>query len=166
MTKFSKQNLEQMFENNVRFDKILHIASLCASRNDRISDDFQDFLDAASEKRQNDFLLEQCPQMVETLKEIRENESIVDFSHDVARDLTLESGEFEFLVLTETASPRNFVFKENGEFESCSTGGWYTMQWILAKDMTHAAEVAIEQAKADWNEEMEAAKAEQGIVTA
>lgn len=166
MPKFSKQLLEQMFDANVRFGTILHIPTLCASVDDRISDEFQDFLEAAYDENQSNYLLAQCPEMAATLKEIRENDSIADFAKDVARDLLREAGEFEFLIKTDTTDPHNFIFKENGEFLTCSYGGWHTTLWILAKDMTQAAEIAVKEAQADWNKEMQKAKVEQGLVPA
>jgi hypothetical protein len=166
MPKFSKQLLEQMHDLNVRFKAILHIPTLCLSLDYNISDEFQEFLEAASEENQSTFLLSQCPDMASTLKEIRENDFITDFSKDVARDLFLEAGDFEFLIKTEVTDPQDFVFKENGEFETCGYGGWQTTQWILAKDMTQAAEIAVKEAQADWNQAMLKAKTEQGLVQA
>ncbi len=165
MTSFSKQLVEEMFENNVRFEKILHIPTLCVSTNDRISDDFQTFLEAAYEKPQNDFLLAQCPEMASTLNEIRENDFIVEFSQDVARDLQKEASAFEFLVMTETRCSTNFIFKENGEVDSFTLGNWYSTQWMLAKSMTHAAELAIKEAISERDEEIQKAKIKQGLVS-
>ncbi len=76
MTKFPRQLMSDMWDSNVRFDKILHIPTLSASSSDRISDEFQEFLGDAYEDYQNQALLEQCPALASTLKEIQENERI------------------------------------------------------------------------------------------
>ena len=71
MTKFPRQLMSDMWDSNVRFDKILHIPTLSASMSDRISDEFQGFLGDAYEDYQNAALLEQCPALASTLKESR-----------------------------------------------------------------------------------------------
>ncbi|MBU3846000.1 MAG: hypothetical protein H9855_03285 [Candidatus Acinetobacter avistercoris] len=163
MEKFPKKLLGDMFDSNVRFEKILHIPTLCASISDRVSDEFQEFLSDAFEEKQSADLLAQCPTLERTLKEIRENDDIEDFASEVAQDLYRESGDFEFLINIEIATPYNFKFSEEGKHFSNSLGGIYQMQWILAKDMAHAAEIAIERAEALWERECEKAKREQGI---
>ena len=152
-----------MYDSNVRFDKILHIPTLCASISNRVSDDFQEFLGDAYEEKQSADLLAQCPTLERTLKEIRENDEIEAFAGEVAHDLYRESGDFEFLINLEIAFPFNFNFNEKGEYRSNSLGGRYIMQWILAKDMVNAAEIAIERATALWERECEKARKEQGL---
>lgn len=164
MSKFPRKLLSDMFDSNVRFDTIMHIPTLHCSMSERVSDEFQDFLGDAYEEKQNADLLEQCPSLERTLKEIRENDSIEDFAGEVAQDMYRECGDFEFLIKLEIAFPFNFQFNEKGEYRSNSLGGRYIIQWILAKDMVHAAEIAIARAEALWECECEKAKREQGLI--
>lgn len=161
MNKFPKKLLSNMYDSNVRFDTILHIPTLCASISDRVSDEFQEFLSDAFEEKQSADLLAQCPTLERTLKEIRENDDIEDFASEVAQDLYRESDDFEFLINIEIAIPYNFKFSEEGKYFSNSLGGIYQMQWILAKDMVNAAEIAIERAEAVWEKECQKARKEQ-----
>lgn len=165
MNKFPKKLLSDMYDSNVRFDKILHIPTLCASISERVSDEFQEFLGDAYEEKQSADLLAQCPTLERTLKEIRENDDIQDFAGEVAQDLYRECSDFEFLINIEIAVPYNFRFSEDGKYSSNSLGGIYQMQWILAKDMVNAAEIAIERVEALRKRECEKAKREQGIVS-
>ncbi|MBJ9961802.1 hypothetical protein I5730_14760 [Acinetobacter nosocomialis] len=160
MSKFPRQLMSDMWDSNVRFDKILHIPTLSASMSDRISDEFQEFLSDAYEDYQNAALLEQCPALASTLKEIQDNDSIEEYSSDIARDLYKECGDFEFLVCLEMALPYNFSFNDKGQYLSNSLGGIYQGLWILAKDMTEAAQLAIQKAEALWEKECEKAKRE------
>ena len=164
MNKFPKELLSDMYDSNVRFEKILHIPTLCASISERVSDEFQEFLGDAYEEKQSADLLAQCPTLERTLKEIRENDDIQDFAGEVAQDLYRECSDFEFLINIEIAVSYNFRFSEDGKYSSNSLGGIYQMQWILAKDMVNAAEIAIERAEALWERECEKAKREQGLV--
>jgi len=163
MKKFPKKLLSDMFDSNVRFDKIMHIPTLLCSSSERVSDEFQDFLGDAYNEKTNADLLAQCPSLESTLKEIRENKDIEDYAGEVAQDLYRECGDFEFLINLEIAFPFNFSFTEEGKYRSNSLGGRYIMQWIVAKDMVNAAEIAIERAEALWERECEKAKIEQGI---
>lgn len=161
--KFPKKLISEMYDSNVRFEKIMHIPTLIASLNERVSDEFQDFLGDAYEERQNSDLLAQCPSLERTLKEIRENENIEDFAGEVAQDLYRECGDFEFLINIEIAFPFNFSFTEEGKYRSNSLGGRYIMQWILAKDMVNAAEISIKRAEEIWERECQKARKEQGL---
>lgn len=161
--KFPKKLITEMYDSNVRFETIMHIPTLCASINERVSDQFQDFLESAYEERQNSDLLAQCPSLERTLKEIRENEYIEDFAGEVAQDLYKECGDFEFLIQIEIAFPFNFSFNEEGKYRSNSLGGRYIMQWILATDMVNAAEVSIKRAEEIWERECQKARKEQGL---
>ena len=116
MSKFPRQLMSDMWDSNVRFNKILHIPTLSASMSDRISDEFQEFLSDAYEDYQNAALLEQCPALASTLKEIQDNDSIEEYSSDIARDLYKECGDFEFLVCLEMALPYNFSFNDKGQY--------------------------------------------------
>jgi len=162
--KFPKNLLNDMYDSNVRFDKIMHIPTLICSISERVSDEFQDFLGDAYEEKQSADLLAQCPTLERTLKEIRENDRIDNFASEVAHNFYRECGDFEFLISIEIAIPYNFRFSEDGKHFSNSLGGIYQMQWILAKDMVNAAEIAIERATALWERECEKAKREQGLM--
>ncbi|WP_228722573.1 hypothetical protein [Acinetobacter lwoffii] len=164
MKKFPRKLLNDMYDSNVRFDKIMHIPTLICSISERVSDEFQEFLGDAYQEKQSADLLAQCPTLERTLKEIRENDDIEEFAGEIAQDLYRECGDFEFLINIEIAFPFNFSFNEKGEYRSNSLGGQYIMQWILAKDMVNAAEIAIERAEAIWERECEKAKREQGLV--
>ena len=164
--KFPKKLISDMYDSNVRFDKILHIPTLHACISERVSDEFQEFLEDAYQERQNKDLLAQCPSLESTLKEIRENDDIRDFAGEVAQDLYRECGDFEFLVEIEIAFPFDFSFTEDGKPRSNSLGGRYIMQWILAKDMINAAEISIELAEALWEKECKKARIEQGFEVA
>ena len=164
MTKFPRQLMSDMWDSNVRFDKILHIPTLSASMSERISDEFQEFLSDAYEDYQNAALLEQCPALASTLKEIQDNDSIEEYSRDIARDLYRECGDFEFLVCLGMAIPYSFSFNARGQYLSNSLGGVYQGLWILAKDMTEAAQLAIQKAEALWEKECEKAKREKGLI--
>lgn len=153
--KFPKELIGEMYDSNVRFETIMHIPTLCTSSNERVSDQFQDFLESAYEERQNSDLLAQCPSLERTLKEIRENEDIECFAGEVAQDLYEECGDFEFLIQIEIAFPFNFHFTEDGKFHSNSLGGQYIMQWILAKDMMDAAQISIKRAEVIWDNSIE-----------
>lgn len=161
MKKFPKKLLGDMFDSNVHFETILHIPTLICVQSD--SEKFNEFLGDAYHEKQNADLLAQCPGLENTLREIRENDEIESYASEVARDLYDECGDFEFLINLEIAFPSQFKFNEQGEYVSNRVGGQYILQWILAKDMAHAAEIAIERAEALWERECEKAKREQGI---
>lgn len=162
MSKFSRTLINDMWDGNVRFDSIMHIPTLIVSSSERVSDQFQDFLDDAYEEHQNSALLKQCPALESTLKEIRENDDIKDHAGEVAQDLYRDC-DYEFLVKLEISIPYNFSFNEEGKYLSNSLGGYYQMQWIFAKDMTEAAEIAIKRAEELWEKECEKANREKGI---
>lgn len=162
MTKFSKKLLGDMFDSNVHFETILHIPTLLCSQSE--PEKFKDFLGDAYNEKQSADLLAQCPSLESTLKEIRENDEIESYAGEVARDLFDQCGDFEFLIKLEISFPSRFKFNEEGKYVSNSVGGQYILQWILAKDMAHAAEIAIERAEALWERECEKAKREQGLI--
>ncbi|BFM36211.1 hypothetical protein [Acinetobacter towneri] len=163
-SKFPHNLISEMWNSNVRFDTILHIPTLVTSDHERVSDDFQEFLSDAYEECQSSKLLEQCPALESTLKEIRENENIEEYAGEVAQDLYRACGEFEFLILLETRMPFNFRFDENGKYLSNSLGCMFSMQWILATSMAHAAVQAIQIAEALHQEKQQEARKEQGYV--
>lgn len=158
--------ISDMYDSNVRFDKILHIPTLHACFSERVSDEFQEFLDDAYQERQNNDLLAQCPSIERTLKEIRDNECVEEFAGEVAQDLYRECGDFEFLIKIEIVYPYNFSFTEDGKYQSNNLGGRYIMEWILAKDMVNAAEISIERAEALHERECKKARIEQGFEVA
>lgn len=163
-SKFPHNLISEMWNSNVRFDKILHIPTLVCSDSERISDEFQEFLGDAYEEWQSAELLKQCPTLESTLKEIRENENIDDYAGEVAQDIYRASGEFEFLILLAMRIPFNFRFDVSGKYISNSLGGMFQMKWILAKSMVHAAEQAIQIADALHQEKEQEARKEQGYV--
>ena len=163
ISKFPHQLIQDMWNTNVFFETILHIPTLQASSTSSVSEQFQDFLSDAYEDWQNEDLKKQCPSLKRTLNEIRENEHIEEFANEVANDFFRECGEFEFLIKLETRMPYNFKFDENGKYRSNSLGGYFRLQWILAKNMVDAAEKAIKIAEAIHDEEEQKARKEQGI---
>ncbi|MBP6114922.1 MAG: hypothetical protein KA474_09510 [Acinetobacter sp.] len=160
---FPKKLISDMWDSNVRFDTILHIPSLTASSSHRVSDGFQEFLEAAYEEHQSQELLKQCPELASTLKEIQENEEIEDYAGEIAQDIYNSCGFFDFLINVEIRMPYDFRFDEKGTYLSNSLGGMFRMQWILAKDMVHAAEIAIQIAEDIHQEEEQKARKKQGL---
>ena len=163
ISKFPRNLIQDMWNSNVFFETILHIPTLLASNSTQVSDSFQEFLSDAFEDWQNEDLKKQCPNLESTLVEIKENDDIEDYAGEVAEDIVNQCGEFEFLIKLETRMPYNFKFDENGKYRSNSLGGYFRLQWILAKNMVDAAEKAIKIAEAIHDEEEQKARKEQGL---
>lgn len=161
---FTKNLISDMWNNNVRFATILHIPTLTTSGSERVSDEFQKFLEDAYEAVQSAELLKQCPELASTLKEIRKNEDIEDYAGELAQDLYNSCGTFEFLINLEIRMPFNFRFNENGKYLSNSLGRVFRQQWILANNMIHAAKLAIQISEEIHQEEEQKARKEQGYV--
>lgn len=143
MSQFDRELATDMFNSGVFFANILHIGSLRASNSDLISDAFQEFLGDMSDLSQGESLKSQCKAMSSTIDEIRKNPEISRYSFDVVSDIEKESGDFEFLIQVQCNVPYDVRLDQNGDFQSCSIGGYIT-QWILAKDMYDAGKSAIE----------------------
>ncbi|MCG7219516.1 hypothetical protein [Acinetobacter sp. AG3] len=163
ISKFPRNLIQDMWNSNVFFETILHIPTLLATSSTRVSDSFQEFLSDAYEDLQNEDLKKQCPTLESTLVEIKENDHIEDYAGEVANDIVNQCGEFEFLIKLETRIPYNFKFDENGKYRSNSLGGYFRLQWILAKNMVDAAEKAIKIAEAIHDDEEQKARKEQGL---
>lgn len=158
MEKFPRKLASDMYDNHVRFAHILHIPTLTTSSDDKISDEFQDFISSASEDVQSASLLKQCPELKGLLKIIQKSDDFEGDAHDIAMQLEKHCGDFEFLVQFETALPHGFKFNAQGEYSSNKTGGYYYLVWILAKDMVDAAEQANTYATDLFQTELEKAK--------
>ena len=158
ISKFPRQLAEDMFNEQVTFEAILHIPTL--SFDYSVSDIFEDFIDSMIDSQNADDIVEQHPQLKNIIEFIQDDENHPTESASVlARSCT----EFEFLVLVQKAVPRHFKFTPECKFSSCTTGGYFQMNWIFAKDMTHAAEQAIKIAEKIHDEEEQKARKEQGI---
>ncbi|KQD15103.1 hypothetical protein APD05_01895 [Acinetobacter nosocomialis] len=160
---FPRQLISDMLDSNVTFDTILHIPTLLASSSEQVSDKFQEFLDDAYEEWQSSLLLEQCPALKSTLKEIRENNDIKHYAGEVLQDFHRACGDFEFLIEIEIRIPFNFRFDKDGKYQSNSLGGYFRVQWILAKNMVDAAQIAIKIAEELHSVEEAKARKEQGL---
>ncbi|HHX4867370.1 MULTISPECIES: hypothetical protein [Acinetobacter calcoaceticus/baumannii complex] len=157
--KFTSQLSEEMFKNNVIFQKILHVPTLNADLN--VSEDFEEFLwDLESEN--GDVLIEQHPQLEGFIKNVLRNLS-QEWVLDHASNLVADHSDFEFLVNLKIAIPYDFSFGEDGAKFCISLGRSYRCQWIFAKTMKDAAEQAINIAKKIRTEEIEKARIEQGL---
>ena len=152
-----------MFENNVRFDTILHIQTLQASVEDSVSEEFQDFLNSSIEKLQRTRLEVQCPSLKPLMEQLQACDDFELNGRDIAQQLAQHTGEFDFLIQIEAAIPHRFKFDKNGEYLSNATGGMYYQVWILAKDMIHASEQSIKFAENIFEEKIKEAKIEQGF---
>lgn len=160
---FPRHLVGEMWDANVTFETILHIPTLGASSNYDISEHFQDFLNSACNEQQYQALLDQCPAIKSTLNEIKTNSDILDYASEIVNNFARECGAFEFLIKIETRVPFNFKFNEKGEYLSNSLGGFLQMQWILAKNMINACEIALNIAEKIHNEAEEKARKEQGL---
>lgn len=160
---FPKKLIRDMFDSNVYFEQILHIPSLTASDAHNVSDQFIEFLGDAYEDWTSKSLFKQCPALESTLIEIRENDQIVDHARDIIQDFYHACDELEFLILISIRIPFNFRFNEDGKYRSNSLGGAFQQQWILAKNMIDAAEIAIQRAEELHQKEEQKARIEQGL---
>lgn len=161
--KFPKNLISEMYNSNVCFEQILHIPSLIASDSHNVSDQFTEFLGDAYEDWTSKSLLKQCPALESTLKEICDNDQIEQYAQEVIRDFYHACGELEFLILISIRIPFDFKFTEDGKYRSNSLGGAFQQQWILAKNIIDAAEIAIQRAESLHQEEEQKARKEQGL---
>ena len=161
--KFPKKLISEMYDTNVCFEQILHIPSLTASDAHNVSDQFIEFLGEAHEDWISDSLLKQCPALECTLGWIKVEDKIEEFAGDVLQDLYRACNELEFLILISIRIPFNFKFSEDGKYHSNSLGGYLQQQWILAKNMIEAAEIAIQRAEELHQEKEQEARKEQGL---
>lgn len=157
--KFPSQLSEEMFKNNVIFQKILHVPTLNVDLN--VSEDFEEFLwDLESEN--GDVLIEQHPQLEGFIKNVLRNLS-QEWVLDHASNLANDHSNFEFLVNLKIAIPFDFSFGEDGANFSVSLNRLYRFQWIFAKSMKDAAEQAVNIAKKILSDEIVKARIEQGL---
>lgn len=156
---FPSQLAEDMYDNNTKFETILHIPTLNVS--DRVPEAFEDFLSSMDSKNAQD-LIEAFPEQKWVLDLIiRENDR--EYNEEHACNITRYFKDFEFLVLLETAIPYNFKFNNKGEYTSNSIGGRYYQDWIFAKNMQDAAEQAIQISEKIRAKEEQKARKEQGL---
>lgn len=156
--KFPRELAEQMFDQNVKFEAILHVPTL--SVRDSVPEQFEDFL-SSMECNSKD-LIAKHPQLKNLIESILEYTDR-DWDGEHAQQLARYCGDLEFLVLVESAIPRNIEFNEEGKFRSCSIGGYYQQDWIFATDMKHAAEQAIKISEEIHDREEQKARKEQGL---
>lgn len=161
--KFPKNLIEEMYNSNVNFETIMHIPSLTASDSHNVSDQFTDFLDDAFEDWTSKSLLKQCPALESTLIQIRDNNEIKHYAGEIIQDFYRACDDLEFLVLISIRIPYNFKFDQEGKYRSNSLGGAFRQQWILAKNMIEAAEIAVKRAEDLHKEEELKARKEQGL---
>lgn len=161
--KFPRNLIEDMFNSNVSFETIMHIPSLTASDSNNVSDQFEEFLGDAYEDWTSKSLVKQCPALESTLIQIRDNDQIIQFAGEVIQDFHRACDDLEFLILISIRIPFNFRFGQDGKYHSNSLGGAFRQQWILAKDMVDAAEIAVKRAEELHQEEESKARKEQGL---
>ena len=158
--KFPKQLAEDMFNEQVSFDAILHIPTLTIT--DNVPEAFEDFL--SSLDCHADAIIKKHPQLKELIEYFQNDENHPTESAALLyRHFNNSEFNFEFLVQVQKPVPRNFKFTPEGKFQSCSIGGLYELNWIFATDMKHAAEQAIEIAEKIFLEAEAKARIEQGI---
>ncbi|WP_336152582.1 hypothetical protein [Acinetobacter ursingii] len=161
--KFPKNLISEMYNSNVCFEQILHIPSLTASDSHNVSDQFTEFLGDAYEDWTSKSLLKQCPALESTLGWIKVEDKIEEFASEVIQEFYRACNDLEFLILISIRIPFNFKFTEDGRYRSNSLGGAFRQQWILAKNMIDAAEIAIQRAENLHQEEELKARKEQGL---
>lgn len=157
--KFPRELAEHMFDQQVKFEAILHVPTL--SVNDSVPEQFDDFLSSMDSKNADD-LIEQHPQFKDLIESFKEYTGR-GWNEEHAQQVSRVCSDFEFLVLIESAIPRNIEFNEEGKFQSCSIGGYYRQDWIFATDMKHAAEQAIKIAEDVHAQAEKKARIEQGL---
>lgn len=156
--KFPRELAEQMFDQNVKFEAILHVPTL--SVRDSVPEQFEDFL--SSMECNSEDLIAKHPQLKNLIESILEYTDR-DWDGEHAQQLARYCGDLEFLVLVESAIPRNIEFNEEGKFRSCSIGGYYQKDWIFATDMKHAAEQAVKISEEIHDREEQKARKKQGL---
>lgn len=157
-SKFPRELTEQMFDQNVRFEAILHVPTLSVSHS--VPEQFEDFL--SSMDCNADDLIKKHPQFKSLIESILEYTDR-DWNEEHAQQLARYCGDLEFLILVESAIPKNIELNEKGEFRSCSIGGWYQQDWIFATDMKSAAEQAITISEEIYEREVQKARKKQGL---
>jgi len=150
---------EGMFDNNVEFNKILHIPTLSVGQ--KVPDYFEDFLGDMDSKNA-EYLVERHPELKQFINEVREY-SDSEWNEEHATRLIRHHRNFEFLIQLHIAIPRDFGFCKDRKFLSCSIGGHYIFQWIFASSMNNAAEQAIKLAEQLHDREEVKARKEQGL---
>lgn len=159
--KFPPQLAEDMFNEQVSFDAILHIPTIALT--DSVPEAFEDFL-SSMDSNSTDEIIKKHPQLNELIEFFKDGENHPTESASLLyRHFIYSDFEFEFLVQVQKPVPRNFTFTPEGKFQSCSIGGVYELNWIFAKDMKHAAEQALEIAEKIFLEAETKARKEQGI---
>lgn len=161
--KFPNKLVSDLWNANTTFETILHLPSLSASDPHNLSEKFIDFLSDAYDESTSSLLLKQCPALEPTLKWIRVQHDIEEYASDVLQDFNRACNELEFLILISTRKPYNFKFDQDGKYRSNSLGGYFIQDWILAKNMIEAAEIAIKMAEEIHQEEEAKARKEQGL---
>lgn len=161
MGNFPKKLLTEMYDLNITFDGIIFIPTLVTLQ--KPTDLFSDFIEDAYNDNQSNKLLEQCPSISNVLKLIKE-EGADDYPEEIAQELLNQCGECQFLVLTQTAIPYSIRFNDKGNHSSHSIGGYFQMEWIIAKDMESAARIALAHAELLINKKVLEAKRDQGLV--
>ncbi|MDQ8995156.1 hypothetical protein RFH54_04235 [Acinetobacter soli] len=160
---FPKKLISEMYDSNVCFEQILHIPSLTASDAQNVSDQFTEFLGDAYEEWTSKSLLKQCPALESTLGWIKVEDKIEEFAGEVIQNFYRACNDLEFLILISIRIPFNFKFSDDGKYHSNSLGGYFQQQWILAKNMIEAAEIAIQRAEELHQQEEQKARKEQGL---
>lgn len=161
MGNFPKTLLTEMYDLNVTFDGIIFIPTLVTFQ--KPTELFSSFIEDAYEDNQSNKLLEQCPSISNVLKLIKE-EGADDYPEEIAQELLNHCGECQFLVLTQTAIPYNIRFDDKGNHSPNSIGGYFQMEWIIAKNMESAVRISVAHAKVMVDEKVLEAKREQGLV--
>lgn len=156
-SRFPHSLAEDMFNHQTQFGAVLHIPTLNVS--DRLPDFFDDFLESMYCA---DDLIEKFPEFKNLFQSFIENPGR-DWNQEHATNLIRYCTGFEFLVLVESATPYNFKFNSEGKYMSNTVGGCYQMDWIFAKNMTDAAEQAIEIAVKLHAKQEQKARKEQGV---
>lgn len=157
--KFTFQLAEDMYNNNVYFDKILHVPTLNVAQ--RVPEGFEEFL-GDMDSRNSEDLVKQHPKLKDFMDSVKEYTGR-EWNEEHATYLIRHHSNFEFLINLHIAIPRSFRFTEDGKFLSCSIGGRYRCQWIFAISTKDAAEQAIKLAEQIFSEEEIKARKEQGL---
>jgi len=157
-SKFPRELVEQMFDQNVRFETILHVPTLSVSHS--VPEQFEDFLSSLDCNAED--LISKHPQFKQLIESFQEYTDR-DWNEEHAQQLAHYCGDLEFLILIESSIPRNIEFDEKGKFRSCSVGGWYQQDWIFATDMKSAAEQAIKISEEIYEREEQKARKNQGL---
>lgn len=156
---FPRQFVEDMYNNNTKFETILHIPTLNIT--DRVPEAFEDFLSSIDSGNGED-LIKTFPEQ-KWIFDLIILENDREYNEEHACNITCHFKNFEFLVLVESAKPYNFKFNSEGKYMSNTVGGFYLQDWIFAKDMKDAAEQAIKIAEKIHAEQEQKARKEQGL---